>query len=110
MRVHVYLREFPAAGDKLISGMIKAVHGLAAGFVANGARVTVLCDGPSSSVVQHASGYDIRCFTYRSASSSRREIPPGLVRYIDDCDDPGIFLLNGVFNPNVYLVSRVCRR
>jgi glycosyltransferase involved in cell wall biosynthesis len=110
MRIHVYLREFPADGVRLNSGMIKAVHGLAAGFVANGARVTVLCDGPTTSVVHHSSGYDIRCFTYASASTSKRAIPPGLALYIDQCDDPGIFLLNGPFNPNVYLASRVCLR
>lgn len=110
MRVHLYLREFPAAGDQLDSGMIKAVHGLAAGFVANGARVTVLCDGPQSSVVESPAGFDIRCFAYQSPSKSGSTIPRGLIRYIEQCDDPGVFLLNGVFNPNAYLVSRVCRR
>ncbi len=110
MRVHVYLREFPPAGDRLISGMIKAVHGLAAGFAQNGAKVTVLCDGPQTSVVHSAAGYDIRCFAYTSAASSSSTIPRGLERYIDQCDDPGVFLLNGAFNPNVYLVSRVCLR
>jgi glycosyltransferase involved in cell wall biosynthesis len=110
MRIHVYLREFPADGTRLNSGMIKAVHGLSAGLVANGARVTVLCDGPATSVTQHASGYDIRCFTYPSAATSKRSIPVGLIRYIEQIDDPGIFLLNGPFNPSVYLVSRVCLR
>jgi len=110
MRIHVYLREFPAAGDRLISGMIKAVHGLAAGFAANGAQVTVLCDGPMSGVVDAAAGYEIRCFAYNSSASSSSTIPRALERYIDQCDDPGIFLLNGVFNPSVYLVSRACLR
>src|SRR4051812_26534758 len=110
MRIHVYLREFPPTGDRLISGMIKAVHGLAAGFAANGARVTVLCDGPMNGVVHNDAGYDIRCFAYNSAASSSSTIPKALDRYIDQCDDPGIFLLNGVFNPNVYLVSRACLR
>jgi glycosyltransferase involved in cell wall biosynthesis len=90
--------------------MIKAVHGLSAGFVANGARVTVLCDGPDTSMVHHPAGYDIRCFAYPSASTSKRTIPAALIRHIEQCDDPGIFLLNGVFNPSVYLVSRVCHR
>jgi glycosyltransferase involved in cell wall biosynthesis len=109
MRIHVYLPEFPAAGDGLISGMIKAVHGLAAGLVANGARVTVLCEGASNSVVETPSGYDIRCFV-GAGEPTRMMLSRGLEKYIRECPDPGIFLLNGVFNPNVYVVSRACRR
>lgn len=110
MRIHVYLREFPPAGDKLISGMIKAVHGLAAGFVTNGARVTVLCDGPQTSVIQSPSGYDIRCFAHTSMTGSASSLPREMEQYIANCPEPGVFLLNGVFSPNVYLVSRACIR
>jgi glycosyltransferase involved in cell wall biosynthesis len=110
MRIHVYLREFPPAGDKLNSGMIKAVHGLSAGLAHAGARVTILCDGPMTSVVQTPSGYDIRCFAYNTSAGASPAIPKGLERYIEQCDDPGIFLINGVFNPNAYLVSRACIR
>jgi glycosyltransferase involved in cell wall biosynthesis len=109
MRIHVYLPEFPAAGDRLISGMIKAVHGLAAGFAHNGAKVTVLCEGPQSSVIDHRCGYEIRCYAYNTGSSAN-SVPRGLQQYIDQCPDPGVFLLNGVFNPNVYVVSRACVR
>lgn len=110
MRIHVYLREFPASGVSLNTGMTKAVHGLAAGFVANGAHVTVLCDGPETSVVHSPAGYDIRCFAYPSQATSAQMIPRGLTRYIEQCDDGGLFLINGAFNPNAYLVSRVCKR
>lgn len=111
MRIHVYLRDFPPMGDKLNSGMIKAVHGLAAGFVRNGANVTVLCDGPQTSVVSSPSGYDIHCFARDGGLvNGAATIPRALDQYIDECADPGIFLLNGVFSPNVYLVSRACVR
>jgi glycosyltransferase involved in cell wall biosynthesis len=91
--------------------MIKAVHGLAAGFAQNGARVTVLCEGPQTSVMQSPAGYEIRCFAYNGSGSIRgSSIPRSLERYVKDCCDPGVFVLNGVFNPNVYLLSRVCLR
>jgi glycosyltransferase involved in cell wall biosynthesis len=109
MRIHVYLREFPPAGDRLISGMVKAVHGLAAGFVHNGAQVTILCDGPENNLVRSPSGYEIRSFAC-NGSPTNNVLPRGLERYIVQCDDPGIFLLNGIFNPGVYLASRVCRK
>lgn len=109
MRIHVYLPEFPASGDRLISGMIKAVHGLAAGFAQNGAKVTVLCEGPQTSVVESPCGFDIRCFAYNTGSSAS-SVPKGLHNYIDQCNDPGVFLLNGIFNPNVYAISRACVR
>jgi glycosyltransferase involved in cell wall biosynthesis len=108
MRIHVYLREFPPRGDRLISGMIKAVHGLAAGFANHGAKVTVLCDGEQTSVFDSPCGYEIRSFAHRASPSSA--IPRAMEKYIDQCDDPGIFLLNGVFSPNVYHVSRACVR
>lgn len=109
MRIHVYLPEFPAAGDRLISGMIKAVHGLAAGFVQNGAQVTVLCEGQETSVIQGPGGFEIRCFAYNTGSGASG-VPKPLLRYIDQCTEPGMFLLNGIFNPNVYAISRACVR
>src|SRR5437868_13753242 len=102
MRIHVYLREFPPQGDRLISGMIKAVHGLAAGFAHNGAKVTVLCDGHQTGTFKSPCGYDIRSFAHEGSSSVSSSIPRAMDRYIDQCDDPGVFLLNGVFSPNVY--------
>ncbi|HVT88120.1 MAG TPA: glycosyltransferase [Tepidisphaeraceae bacterium] len=111
MRIHVYLREFPPTGDRLISGMIKAVHGLAAGFAHNGAHVTVLCDGPQSSVFESPDGYDIRCFAHtRAEGGNYSSLPRSLQRYIDQSDDGGIYLLNGIFSPCVYQMSRACIR
>ena len=111
MRIHMYLREFPARGDRLISGMIKAVHGLAAGFAANAARVTVLCEGHVTSRVEVASGYDVRCFAYDGERGSSQSLPSGLRDYLlEQGEDLGVVVLNSVFNPSVYLVSRLLRR
>jgi glycosyltransferase involved in cell wall biosynthesis len=110
MRIHLYLREFPPQGDQLISGMIKAVHGLAAGFAQNGADVTVLCEGRTTTTVLSPAGYRICCFAYNQGRASAQSIPRGLEAYINHTDDLGVVILNSVFNPNVYLVSRALRR
>jgi glycosyltransferase involved in cell wall biosynthesis len=111
MRVHLYLREFPPHGDRLISGMIKAVHGLAAGFAANGAQVTVLCEGQLTTRIESPHGYEIRCFAYDHGRSSTQSMPSGLRDYlVDHAEDLGAVVLNSVFNPSVYLVSRLLRR
>ena len=110
-RIHMYLREFPAQGDSRISGMIKAVHGLAAGFAANGAKVTVLCEGHVTSHVHVAAGYDVRCYAYDGERGSSQSLPSGLRDYlVEQGDALGVVVLNSVFNPSVYLVSRTLRR
>jgi glycosyltransferase involved in cell wall biosynthesis len=111
MRIHLYLREFPPHGDRLISGMIKAVHGLAAGLAASGAEVTVLCEGHLTTRIITPSGYDIRCFAYDGGRGSSQSIPSGMRDYlIEQADELGVVVLNSVFNPSVYLVSRLLRR
>lgn len=111
MRIHLYLREFPPNGDRLISGMIKAVHGLAAGLAANGAEVTVLCEGAETSLADSPSGYEIRCFKQDGVRGHAQSIPSGLRNYlIERSRNLGVIILNSVFNPSVYQVSRVLRR
>jgi len=110
MRVHIYAQDFPISGDRFQGGLVKAVHGLAGGLVQNGARVTVLCAGTEPGVFRTTGGYEIRCFESTPAWRLGISLPPQLRRYIDDCGDLGVFLLNGVFNPSVYPVSRACAR
>ena len=82
MRIHMYLREFPAQGDRLISGMIKAVHGLAAGFAANGARVTVLCEGHATSRVVTPAGTTSAASRTTAQRGSSQSLPSGLRDYL----------------------------
>ncbi len=111
MRIHLYLREFPPQGNHLVSGMIKAVHGLAAGFASEGAEVTVLCEGKVATSLQTRFGYEVRCFAYDRGRSSAQWIPSGLREYlVNQGEDLGAVILNSVFNPSVYLVSRLLRR
>jgi hypothetical protein len=111
MRVHLYLREFPPQGDRLISGMIKAVHGLAAGLADNGAQVTVLCEGKSTSRFVTPQGYEILAFAYEHCPSSAQAMPAGMRDYLTEhAHSLGTIVLNGVFNPSVYFVARELRR
>lgn len=111
MRVHLYLREFPPQGDRLITGMIKAVHGLAAGCAANGAQVTVLCEGTVSSRYESPLGYEILCFGNGRRRPGAHSVPPGMRQYlVDNARDLGTVILNSVFNPSVYLIARLLRR
>lgn len=108
MKIHLYLPEFPPLGDRLTSGMIKAVHGLAAGLARCGGDVVVLCEGAQTSSLKTRFGYDIRCFDYGNGGVGTGG--ERIESYIDRCTDPGIFVLNGVFNPHVNRVSRALRR
>ena len=83
MRVTLYLKHFPPSGGPLNDGTSIAVDGLAAGLTANGARVTVLCEGQARSSVKTARHYAVECFAndrpYRTFA-----LAPGLKRYVAD--------------------------
>jgi len=107
MKILLYLKHFPASGAPLKVGTNKAVHGLAAGFVANGADATVLCEGDADGVHRSDAGYEIRCFrndaTYRSF-----RLAPGLKTYVQELDPRNaLAVLNGIFHPSLYSLSRV---
>jgi glycosyltransferase involved in cell wall biosynthesis len=107
LKIHFYSREYPAAGDRFDDGVLKAIHGLASGLVQNGAEVTVVCTGSADSVYETKQGYTIHCF--RSSAATARlglGIVPGLQEYIAEND--GVYVINGVFNPTTYAVSKAC--
>jgi glycosyltransferase involved in cell wall biosynthesis len=110
VRVHLYARDFPLAGERFEGGLVKAVHGLAVGFVANGIDVTVLCNGAQEASRQTSAGYAIRCFRRAPAAPLGLTLSGGFDRYLDNCNGCDIFVLNGVFNPDTYALSRACRR
>ena len=107
MRVTLYLKHFPADAAPLNDGTSIAVDGLASGLVANGARVTVLCEGPARSSVGTARGYAVECFANRGRYRSFA-LAPGLKRYVADylAHRRGLCLINGMFHPPVYAMGR----
>src|SRR6058998_3472373 len=91
--LHIYLAHFPPAGDALDEGTAKAVAGLAGGAARRGARVTVVCDGKTTTRTRspRGGGYDIACFT-----------PADLEKYVASLNGNSLFVLNGMFHPRVY--------
>ena len=108
-RIHLYVKHFPPSGTPLRVGTNKAVHGLAAGLVHEGIATSVWCEGEIESQVQTPQGYDIRCFatradyrTFRLAATLRAHL-----RTLDPTRD--LVVLNGMFHPSVYALSRKLR-
>jgi len=110
MNVLMYLKHFPAAGAPLRVSTNKAVHGLAAGLAANGADVTVLCEGTTDACHTTEAGYTIRCFETRAPYYTLR-VAPGLRAFLGQVERrPALAVLNGIFHPSVYALSRQLRR
>lgn len=113
MRLFLYLRHFPPYGDKLNNGLSKAIHGLAAGLVTQGATVTILSEGSSSedSSFLTAAGYTVECFANPVQSRPSFKLSPSLQTYIRDClKSTDLVVLNGILHPTIYSVSRALKR
>jgi len=111
MEVALYLKHFPANGAPLAGGTSIAVDGLAAGLAANGARVTVLCEGRERRTVGADGGYTIECFanargyrTFTLAPELGRYVATRLTARGDMC------LVNGMFHPGAYAMGRLLHR
>ena len=110
MRLAIYLPHFPAGG-KPVNGTSVAVAGLASGLAANGVRATVLCEGDARRSLNGGQGYAVECFE-RGAARGRFSLAPGLADYVAAQLAPrnALCLLNGMFHPGVYAMSRCLRR
>jgi glycosyltransferase involved in cell wall biosynthesis len=110
MRLWIFNREFPPTGDKHNTGVIKAVHGLAAGLAEAGQEVTVLCENVEDSVYASPAGYTVRCFANPKHNRPFSTLSSGMKQFIASADYPVVALLNGIFNPSVYRMSRELRK
>jgi glycosyltransferase involved in cell wall biosynthesis len=105
-RIYLYLKNFPNTGSPIVTGTIKAVHGLASGLSTCGANVTVICEGKQNSAVKTASGYEIKCFD-RTELISPFSIPKLLKIYLANiAKDNSLVILNGIFNPTLFVIAR----
>lgn len=110
MKIYLYLKHFPSSGAPLNSGTSTAVHGLASGLVGHGADVSVLCEGETDRARVAEAGYRILCFC-NPAPYLSFTVAPGLRDCLAQCQpEQTIGILNGIFHPAVYAVSRVFRK
>ncbi len=110
MRLWIFNREFPPAGEQYNTGVIKAVHGLAAGLAQTGMDVTILCENAEASVHTASAGYTVRCFANPKHNKAYSRLSDGLRDFIAAADYPVVALLNGIFNPSVYRMSRELKK
>ncbi len=109
-KIYLYLKHFPAAGLPLRVGTNKAVHGLASGMAANGMDVEIWCEGQcenqrdSHTVVPE--GYAISCFATQARYRTLRLAPSLIARLKSLRPDRDLVVLNGMFHPSVYSLSR----
>jgi glycosyltransferase involved in cell wall biosynthesis len=110
MKIHLYARDFPIKGEGFEGGLVKAVHGLAGGFAHNGADVNIVCHARQQGSRRALAGYRIHYFERTLTAPLGLSLSGGLRQYMDDCDRSDVFVLNGVFNPDTYALSRACRQ
>jgi glycosyltransferase involved in cell wall biosynthesis len=108
MKINLYARDFPITGEQFEGGLVKAVHGLASGFAQNGADVNIICHARQEGSRLAPAGYQIHGFKRTPTAPLGLSLSSRLRQYIEDCDGSDVFVLNGVFNPDTYAVSRAC--
>lgn len=106
LNVWLYLREFPPTGKEIRGGMAKAVHGLASGLVRHGAQVTILCENQDDGEVEAPAGYRIRSFANRARRFPTLQLAPSLKRFLRGAPPRTVVVLNGIFHPSLYCLSR----
>ena len=110
MNFYLYLKHFPGDGGPLRVGTSKAVHGLASGLAACGAQVSVLCEGRERVSRTAPAGYRVECFQNAGAYRSFR-VTQQLQEFLQDkVDRASLIILNGIFHPAVFGVSRLVQR
>ena len=106
MNVYLYIKNFPAAGNPIVTGTIKAVHGLAVELVSCGVEVKVICEGQENSSVKTPAGYEIKCFDGKRGIFPL-SLPEDLKSFFRNTYKQNtLVILNGIFNPPVYKLSR----
>ena len=109
MRLHLYLKHFPADGQRLIGGTAKAVNGLAYGLAQAGAEVTILCEGERTRTRRSKLGFLIQSFENRATRNPFLLSKDLTASYNDPTSTPDLVILNGSFHPSVASLSRVLR-
>ena len=109
MHLYFYLKVFPPNGKILDRGISKAVDGLAGGLEECGVKVTIFCENDRESYYQVERGYHIRCFAQTSKNDKLFLVSNKLKLHIKQ-NSPDLVILNGVFHPSVYVLSRCLKK
>lgn len=109
MRVYLYLKDFPHDTEGLVGGTQKAVAGLARGLAECGAEVTVLGETAEDSVSRHPGGFEVRTFRNVARFGRRLQLAPSLKRYVREQINDGLIVINAIFHPSCYRLSRLIR-
>lgn len=109
MRIHIYLKDFPRNPAGQAGGTQKAVAGLAGGFAACGARVTVLGETDTDSITQAEGGYEVRTFRHDVRLLRRARLAPAFKQYVREQINGGLVIINAIFHPSCYRLSRLLR-
>ncbi|MGH7176573.1 MAG: glycosyltransferase [Tepidisphaeraceae bacterium] len=111
MKIYLYLRDFPSEPVTLNGGMDKAVGGLAAGLVANGAQAVILCEGPRNARFARPPGCEVVCFDNSATRARQFAIAPDLRKFVETEIRAGdLVILNAIFHTSVFMLSRILRK
>lgn len=108
MKIILYLKISPPQGGILNWGISKAVDGLAFGLADCGNEVTVLWERNQDSLIKTERGYEIKCFTNKKEQTF--SLASSLKKYIQENAPPDLVILNGIFQPAVYSLSRLLKK
>jgi glycosyltransferase involved in cell wall biosynthesis len=110
MIIHLYAKRFPPHEPPVHNGVVKAIHGLATGLVAQGETVQVLSEDPVRADIQTAFGYRHRAFANPDLRPSL-QLAPKLVEYVTtQMTSRDLVILNGGFHLSVYALARRLKR
>ena len=107
VRISIFIKAYPPGDGRPRNGFEKAVRGLAHGMAIAGHQVTILTEGPEDAVFASERGYTIRWFA-NTGAHPYVTLAPGLAHHIRDRlhAETDLVVLNGLFNPGVFLVAR----
>jgi glycosyltransferase involved in cell wall biosynthesis len=110
MPIYLYATVFPPHEPPVHNGVVKAVHGLATGLVAQGEPIQVLSEDHTSADIQTAFGYRHRAFANPSSRPSLK-LAPALIEYVKtQMTSRDLVILNGGFHLNVYALAKLLKQ
>jgi len=105
----IYYKYFPLTDGPFSDGMSKAIHGLVRGLHRAGASVTIITESTKPMRRVSRFGYALRAFAARDPGQSFR-LGADLKQFLSEAAPDNLFLLNGIFSPQVFSVGQLLSR